>query len=583
MTPQPGPGAPADLTVGDYTLLAKIGEGGMGIVHLARKAGGDRVALKVLRPHIVGDDEARARLAREVNSLSRIRSKWVAEIVDADPWAPMPYVATRYVPGLALHDHVVEEGPIEGDDLLWFAACLAEGVASVHGVGVLHRDIKPSNVLMEGRTPILIDFGLARVADDPRLTHTGWLLGTPGYLAPEILYGDDATTASDVHSWAATVAYAATGNPPFGRGPSMAIMDRVRRGEHDLSGVPDSMHAVLDAALDPDPARRPTLDALLDWLRPQTTGPHAAAGPSPVPDEAEDIFTLPLALAAQAVGEAETAHVPDEEAPKTLVLPTEHQPAAVAPVPPEAPLSPPEPPQPSPAQQAPSPQLHPPPVVPRVQPDWQREWDAQHGLEPAPAPTPWPEKLRRSLLVGAGAVLAGAACAAAPWIATGLIVIAVWLLRSGSLAATAVGERRRLRGRKWYDGAALVVRAPWHLVQSIPGTVMLVLWSAGLAVAGALICYAVAASMAVTLFVSGVVLALSLWWGPGGSRVRGPLSRVVNPVSQGTAGWLVALLGVTAVAVALAVRVSADGVSWLPGDGRPFASYELPDGGILRP
>ena len=91
---------------------------------------------------------------------------------------------------------------------------------------------------MEGRTPILIDFGLARVADDPKLTHTGWLLGTPGYLAPEILYGDDATTASDVHSWAATVAYAATGRPPFGRGPSMAIMDRVRRGEHDLSGIP---------------------------------------------------------------------------------------------------------------------------------------------------------------------------------------------------------------------------------------------------------------------------------------------------------------------------------------------------------
>ena len=268
--------------MGDYTLLSKIGEGGMGIVHLARKPGGDRVALKMLRPHIVGDDEARARLAREVNSLSRIRSKWIAEIVDADPWAPIPYVATRYVPGLALHDHVVEEGAIAGADLLWFAACLAEGLASVHEVGVLHRDIKPSNVLMEGRTPILIDFGLARVADDPKLTHTGWLLGTPGYLAPEILYGDDATAASDVHSWAATVAYAATGNPPFGRGPSMAIMDRVRRGEHDLTGVPDSLHAVLAAALDPDPTHRPTLDALLAWLRPQTTRPQSPAAPAPV-------------------------------------------------------------------------------------------------------------------------------------------------------------------------------------------------------------------------------------------------------------------------------------------------------------
>ena len=152
----------------------------MGVVHLARRGDGPRVALKVLRPHIVGDDEARRRLEREVGSLSRIRSKWVAEIVDADPWAPVPYVATRYVPGLSLHDYVHEEGPIEGKDLTWFAACLAEGVASVHAVGVLHRDVKPSNVLMEGRTPILIDFGLARVADDPKLTHTGWLLGHAG-------------------------------------------------------------------------------------------------------------------------------------------------------------------------------------------------------------------------------------------------------------------------------------------------------------------------------------------------------------------------------------------------------------------
>src|SRR5687768_60974 len=254
------------MTVGDYTLLSRIGEGGMGVVHLARKPGGDRVALKVLRPHIVGDDEARARLAREVSSLSRIRSRWVAEIVDADPWGVIPFVATRYVPGLSLHDHVVDEGPITGADLTWFAGCLAEGLASVHDVGVLHRDVKPSNVLMEGRTPILIDFGLARVADDPKLTHTGWLLGTPGYLAPEILHGDDATTASDVHSWAATVAFAGTGQPPFGRGPSMAIMDRVRRGEHDLSGLPDDLRPVLHAALDPDPVRRPTLDQIREWV-----------------------------------------------------------------------------------------------------------------------------------------------------------------------------------------------------------------------------------------------------------------------------------------------------------------------------
>src|SRR4051812_40046009 len=238
----------------------------MGVVHLARRRDGQRVALKVLRPHVVGDDETRARLAREVGALRRVRSRWVAEIIDADPWAPVPYVATRYVPGLSLHDEVASEGPVLGDDLAWLARCLLEGIAAVHEAGVLHRDVKPSNVLLEGRTPILIDFGLARVADDPKLTHTGWLLGTPGYLAPEILHGDDATTASDVHSWAATVAFAGTGHPPFGRGPSMAIMDRVRRGEHDLDGLPGDVRLLVAMALDPDPARRPTVPELVGRL-----------------------------------------------------------------------------------------------------------------------------------------------------------------------------------------------------------------------------------------------------------------------------------------------------------------------------
>ncbi len=257
---------PPGLTVGGYALRARLGEGGMGVVHLGQKPGERPVAIKVLRPHIVGDDEARQRLAREVNSLSLIRSRRVAEIVDSDPWGDIPFVATRYVPGLSLDDHVNEEGPLTGDDLLWFADCLAEALEAVHAVGVLHRDIKPSNVIMEGRTPILIDFGLARVADDPRLTMTGWLLGTPGYLAPEILQGEDATAASDVHAWAATVAYAGLGRAPFGRGPSMAIMDRVRRGEHDLSGLDADLRPLIEEALAPDAADRPSLPEVREWL-----------------------------------------------------------------------------------------------------------------------------------------------------------------------------------------------------------------------------------------------------------------------------------------------------------------------------
>jgi len=538
--------------VGDYTLLSRIGEGGMGVVHLARRPGGDRVALKVLRPHIVGDDEARARLAREVSSLTRIRSRWVAEIVDADPWGEVPYVATRYVPGLSLHDHVVDEGPITGADLTWFAGCLAEGLASVHRVGVLHRDVKPSNVLMEGRTPILIDFGLARVADDPKLTHTGWLLGTPGYLAPEILYGDDATSASDVHSWAATVAYAGTGRPPFGRGPSMAIMDRVRRGEHELSGLPARLRGIVEAALDPDPARRPGVDDLLRWLRPDPSGPTAAPVP-PVP-AADDPYTIPLAIAAQAPAAAPTDHLPREpfagpgdEEPPTLAL----------------------------SQQSPGEQW---PLAPAPHDGWSEdEWSGDGEAWPVQAPrAPWPERLRRGVLLGTGAVAAGAAIAAYPWLASLSLLLVTWLLRSGSLAASAAGDRRRLRGRKWYDGMQFLLAAPWHLVRSIGGTVVLTLWSLGLAVAAALICYAVAAGLTTTLAVAGMVFVTSLWLGPGGSRVRAPLSRVVNPASASARPWVVAVFLVAVVAFALSLRLDAVGTSWAPASDQPFAGLSLP-------
>ena len=547
MTTQPRPQSPVGMTVGDYTLLSRIGEGGMGVVHLARKPGGNRVALKVLRPHIVGDDEARARLAREVASLSRIRSRWVAEIVDADPWAEIPFVATRYVPGLSLHDHVVEEGPIVGADLIWFAGCLAEGVASVHDVGVLHRDIKPSNVLMEGRTPILIDFGLARVADDPKLTHTGWLLGTPGYLAPEILYGDDATAASDVHSWAATVAYAGTGRPPFGRGPSMAIMDRVRRGEHDLSGLPAELRGVLAAALDPDPAGRPTLDRLLARLRPQTTRIQAVAPPPTVRDEP---YTVPLAVVAQAALDESRDHdthvipFPDDEYDEH----DEHD-------------------------------EHDQHGYEYGAPATRQLWDDGDRFAAEPPPRAGlAERGRRALLLVGGAVAAGAGVAAYPWLAVAVLVVLAWLLRSGSLAASAAGDRRRLRGRRWYDGAQFLVAAPWHLVRSIPGTILLALWSVGLAIAAALVCYAAAAGVTTTLFACGVVFAASLWLGPGGYRVRSPLARVVHPASAGGRSWVLALLPLLVATAVLGYRADVVGVDWTPGDRAPWRSVPLPDG-----
>ncbi len=404
---------------------------------------------------------------------------------------------------------------------------------------MLHRDVKPSNVLMEGRTPILIDFGLARVADDPKLTHTGWLLGTPGYLAPEILYGDDATAASDVHSWAATVAYAGTGRPPFGRGPSMAVMDRVRRGQFALDGLPDDVRRVVAAALDPDPRHRPSLPEVIHRLR---SGALPAAPPRTAVPFDDDVFTAPLAVAALAHADDLTATDPtwaDDPPDRTLVEPPEHDPWA------------------------------------------QHPWARQPTRPPLAAPPPRPSlaaRTRTTLLLLAAGLAGGAAIAAYPYLATFALVLGVWLLRSGSLAASAASNRRLLRGRpRWYDGPQLLLAAPWHLVQSIPGTVMLTLWGIGLATAAALFGYAFGLGLTWTLFVCGVAFLAGLWIGPGGSRVRGPVLRVVGPVTARPGAWLVTTVLLLAGASLASYAVDAHGPDWAPADDHLFAGFSPTD------
>ena len=500
----------------------------MGVVHLGQKPGERPVAIKVLRPHIVGDDEARRRLAREVSSLSRIRSRRVAEIVDSDPWGEIPFVATRYVPGLSLHDHVQEEGPLAGGDLLWFADCLAEALEAVHDVGVLHRDIKPSNVIMEGRTPILIDFGLARVADDPRLTMTGWLLGTPGYLAPEILHGDDATAASDVHAWAATVAFAGTGRAPFGRGPSVAIMDRVRRGEHDLSGLDRAMLPLVEEALAPAAADRPSLDEVRDWLE------DLAGGRPPRP---EAPMTQPMAAAMHDDLDAPTRIGTGVTAPEaTATAPQRHT---------------------------------------RVLPDGTTEHvSAEYG--PVRERVPAGERLRRSvtLLAAGGVVTAGIAFA--PYVALAVVFVAVWLVRSGSMAASSAGNRRNRRGIKWYDGIQLLLAAPWHVVAALGGTVLLLMWSLGIGAALALLCFAASVSLGTSLAVIGAAFTIGLWWGPGSERLRSPVRRLVGPLARRGVPWLLVTLLVAAGASGLGAAAAAQGTVWAPDDSAPFAEVRLP-------
>ncbi len=558
---------PSGLRVGDYRLLARIGEGGMGVVHLAQATDGRRVALKVLRPHIIGDDEARERLAREVASLRRVRSPRIAEIIDADPWGDTPFVATRYVPGLSLHEHVRDEGPVAGEDLRYLAAGLAEAVLAVHSVGVLHRDIKPSNVLMEGRAPVLIDFGLARLADDPRLTMTGWLLGTPGYLAPEVLYGDDATTAADVHAWAATLAFAATGTPPFGRGPAVAVMDRVRRGEYDLGGVPAELAPVLEAALAPDPEARPTLAALLADLRPRPNGKRPAL------DEA----TMPLALASQRPDPDATDVIPEDPAtahleeartvaetvvdgspitPPTTPFTTASPPPSAPPTTPLTTFQP--------AARAPYMQPRPPSTDQQTAPP--------EAWRPPPAGT---ARLQRGLLLGGLFAMVVLAFAWAPYLSVVGVAAGALALRTWSWTAEAVRERTWRRGRRWYDVPLAALTSPWYLLVATGGTLVLMLWSVALAVLVGLGLLVFRAPETSGLLLMGSVLAFSLWWGPASRRLRGPTRSLVLAATRRPAvGWVSALV-VGVAAAGCAYFLVSTGTSWAPMPGPPWRQGTL--------
>jgi len=196
---------------------------------------------------------------------------------------------------------------------------------------------------------------------------------------------------------------------------------------------------------------------------------------------------------------------------------------------------------------------------------------------PAPPPPevqgrpPLAEQARRATLLVVGALVCGGLVSEYPWYGSLALVLLVWLLRSGSHAATVAAERRRQRGRKWYDGALVLVRTPWELVRSLPTTVLLVLWSAGLAVAAALLCYAFVASESTTLFVCGAVFAGAVYTGPGGSGVRSPLAHVVNPVSRRWKTWLAVTFLLLVLATSLGALAEARGSSWAPGHDRPFS------------
>ncbi|MGW6924930.1 protein kinase domain-containing protein [Streptomyces sp. NPDC054950] len=257
--------------IGGYRLLARLGAGGMGQVYLARSDRGRTVAVKLVRRELAAREEFRARFRQEVRNAQRVGGFWTAPVLDADTEAAVPWVATGYVAGPSLqqvvsHDH----GPLPERSVRILAAGLAHALANIHAAGIVHRDLKPSNVMVTIEGPRVIDFGVARalesVTGDSRLTQTGAVIGSPGFMAPEQLRGDPVTPASDVFCLGSVITYAATGTLPFGPADSAApaLMFRIAEDEPDLAGVPEGIADLVRACLRKDPGARPSLDRVLE-------------------------------------------------------------------------------------------------------------------------------------------------------------------------------------------------------------------------------------------------------------------------------------------------------------------------------
>ncbi|MGC5039460.1 serine/threonine-protein kinase [Streptomyces sp. DT190] len=265
--------------VGPYRLLGRLGSGGMGRVYLGRSAGGRTVAVKIVHPHFALDEEFRARFRREVESARRVGGAWTASVLDADPDARVPWVATAYAAGPSLSAAVADGGPLPAHTVRALGAGLAEALAAVHELGLVHRDVKPSNVLLTLDGPLLIDFGIARATDGTAsLTSTGVSVGSPGYMSPEQILGKGVTGAADVFSLGAVLAYAATGEPPFPGGSSAALLYKVVHEEPELGLLDGRLRAVTAACLDKDPDARPAPAEVARLLEPEGAARLVAGG-----------------------------------------------------------------------------------------------------------------------------------------------------------------------------------------------------------------------------------------------------------------------------------------------------------------
>ncbi len=515
---------PPGASIGGYVVERELGAGGSGQVYLVRDGAGLPAALK--RVDAQHDEVAAERLRREVRALMAIRHPAVPQVRDAELEDDDKFVVFEFIEGESLAVEVADRGPLVREELAFCAERIAGALEAAHAAGLVHRDVTPSNVMMSPEGAVLIDFGLSHQEDDDRLTREGLVSGTAGYVAPEVIDGVEPGTIADRWSWAATVAFAMTGEAPFGTGNS--AIRRTLQGKWKAPDLPgaDALAAALDRDLDMRPGMRDVIAA----LRGATTV---------LPRE-----SLPATTAI-----ANSGDVPGS----TAVLPVDDGWAARE-------------------------------DDPQDIPEWEDTDSSEVGFEEFVL-SPSDEVVedyelspRRPLLVAAWAIAASAAAMVAPFVAAAIIMLAAVVARTVFRRSEAIRQARARRGERRMDALLHTVGVPWHMVRALVELLPSLLAAMMIAIGVTALGWWVVSSGAVTsdaatlqawghasaLAVGALAFVGALWWGLWSWRTREGAYRVTEalaPTTGVSAAWIVVALIVTG-SVLLAVYVGADPWWW---------------------
>ncbi len=561
------PLAPGDPTaVGPHRVLGRLGQGGMGTVFLGLTPDERAVAVKVLRDG-PADADGRRRFRQELEVLRRVRGPHLVEVLDGDAEAATPWIVTRFVPGRRLDEVVADGGPLDPAALLRVALGVARGLQALHAAGVVHRDLTPGNVLLVDGEPYVIDLGLALVADVTALTRTGLVMGTAGYLAPEQVLGTGCGPAADVHAWAATVALAGTGRPPYGTGRSDAVLYRVVHAPPDLDGLPAEVADLVRRGLAKDAAARPAVAEVVSALAglPSRDLVGVSSGPQPAglrPPEVADVLgdgvtsvlgdlgaevtevlrrevrggTVPLAR--EPVGDGTRVLPPVGE--RTQVLPPVGERTQAAP-----PVA-------ARRRRRGGPPLAAPPLDPPLLAD-----------PPLPAPTVRrPGHLQRAVVLAPAVALLAAATLVLPLAVGGLAVLGLLVLQTGARDAAHSARTVARRGPRRRDPVVRVLGLPWR---ALGAALDLLLGLPLVAVAAALPGWLVAQAAgpgpgAAVAVVAGVLVTLSRRRFGSSRDAVGGLAAAAAPSPGAAAGLGLALLAVAGVLLLAA----QGGPQWWP-------------------